>query len=164
MTRALWEWSFGDSLVQFRSAVDRLFESMGGEGPWRTGWEETPFPLLAISEDSDQFLIEADLPGVRMDDLEITCLERSLTIRGERKNSGDPEESYERRERPTGSFVRTIDFPADVASTGIRASLEDGILKVMAPKSERAKPRRIEISSPPRSERPAEVKNIEKEK
>lgn len=164
MTRALWDWSFGDSLVQFRSAVDRLFEGLGGEGPWRTGWAETPFPLLAISEDSDQFQIEAELPGVRKDDLEITCLERSLTIRGERKNSGDPEESYERRERPTGSFVRTVDFPADVNAAGIRASLEDGVLRVTAPKAERAKPRRVEILSAPRSSKPAEVKNIEKEK
>ena len=80
-------------------------------------------------------------------DLEITCLERNLTLRGERKNSGDPDESYERRERPAGSFVRTIELPSDVDADKVSAALVDGLLRITIPKGERAKPRRIEIKA-----------------
>lgn len=147
MSSARWELGYGDSLTQFRSAVDRLFQSFGGELPWRSGWETFAYPPIALSEEGNRFVVDAELPGVRMKDLEITCLERNLTLRGERKNSGDPDESYERRERPTGSFVRTIEFPSDVDAGKITAALEDGILRITIPKGERARPRRIEIKA-----------------
>jgi len=158
MTRSLWELSTGDSLSQLRSAVDRLFESAGTDTGWRSGWEPMVFPLMSLLEDPDSFQLEAELPGIRMDDMEITCLDRQLSVRGERKKSGDPEESYERRERPTGSFVRTLDLPVEVDAEHITASLEDGILRITIPKSARAKPRRIEISAPPRGSERSEVK------
>jgi HSP20 family protein len=145
MSRVLWDWGYGESLTQFRTAVDRLFESFAGELPRRSGWESFAYPPIALSEEGDRFVVEAELPGVRMNDLEITCLESNLTLRGERKDSGDPEESYERRERPTGSFVRTIELPSDVDAGKVSAALVDGILRITVPKGERAKPRRIEI-------------------
>jgi len=147
MSRVLWDWGYGDSLTQFRSAVDRLFESFAGELPRRSGWESFAYPPIALSEAGDRFVVEAELPGVRMNDLEITCLERNLTLRGERKSSGDPDESYERRERPTGSFVRTIELPSDVDAGKVSAALVDGLLRITVPKGERAKPRRIEIKA-----------------
>jgi HSP20 family protein len=147
MSRVLWDWGYGDSLTQFRSAVDRLFESFAGELPRRSGWESFAYPPIALSEEGDHFVVEAELPGVRMNDLEITCLERNLTLRGERKSSGDPDESYERRERPTGSFVRTIELPSDVDAGKVSAALVDGLLRITVPKGERAKPRRIEIKT-----------------
>ncbi|HLY09249.1 MAG TPA: Hsp20/alpha crystallin family protein [Planctomycetota bacterium] len=163
MTRALWDPGQGDTLSQLRSAVDRLFENVGGDLPWTSGWEPVAFPVMALREDADTFLLEAELPGIRMNDVEITCLDRHVSIRGERKHSGDPDESYQRRERPTGSFVRTIELPVDVDADRISASLEDGILRISIPKSERAKPRRIEITTPSRGADRSVVKDGKKE-
>lgn len=145
MTQALWDWGFGESLSQFRTAVDRLFDTFGGDQPWRTGWEPFAYPPLALSEDSERFHVEAELPGVRLDDLEITCLARTLTLRGKRKSLGEPDEAYEQRERPTGTFVRTIELPTSVRAAEIRATLEDGILRITIPKAEPDRTRRIEI-------------------
>lgn len=164
MTRGLWDWGYGDSLAQFRSAVDRLFENFGvSENSWRIGWESVLFPPLSLAEDEGRFIVEAQLPGVRMKDLEITCLERNLTLRGERKSSGDPEESYDRRERPTGSFVRTLELPSEVDAEKITASLEDGLLTITVPKAEKARPRRIEVKAPAAESRKAGPAQMGKE-
>jgi HSP20 family protein len=146
MTNANWDWTRGGPYTPLRLAVDRLFEDFAGELPWMMkGWRSAPFPKMALSEDIDRFLLEAELPGVRMEDLEITCLDRTLTLRGDRRDPGDPEGSYGRRERPTGIFIRSLELPAEVDDDKITATLEDGVLRILIPKGARAAPRRIDV-------------------
>jgi HSP20 family protein len=96
-------------------------------------------------------VLEAEVPGVRMEDLEITCIDRTLTIRGERPDPEGSDGSYERRERPVGTFLRSVELPEEVDAAKTEAVLEEGILRIRIPKAERAGPRRIEIRSPARA-------------
>jgi HSP20 family protein len=131
--------------------VDRLFETFAGAGlPLGLTWEPELFPAMTAFERGDNFVVEAEVPGVPMDAFEITCLDRSVTVRGERKDPGDPPGAYERRERAVGPFARTVELPADVDAGRTVATLEDGILRITIPKAERARPRKIDIRTPAR--------------
>jgi len=154
MVRSYWDWNWedpsmassewGNPFSRLRTAVDRVFENFG------TGFATgvaTTFPPMNLRETADHYTLEAEVPGLRMDEVEITCSGRELSLRGERKEEGDPEDSYVRRERPTGAFTRTVSLPAEVNADKVTATLEDGILKITVPKSEPAKPRRIEVKS-----------------
>ena len=154
MSSILWNWSAGDPLVRFRSAVDRLFENFGeGQPWWGMTWEPTAFPRMAAADLGDRYLLEVELPGVRMEDLDITCIDRSLTVRGVRKDPAEPADVFERRERPVGTFIRSVELPSDLDATKTGATLEDGILQITIPKSERAAPRRIDIRKSARGTR-----------
>ncbi len=163
MAGMLWNWTAADPMWRFRSAVDRLFETFGeGEEPWRGAWEA--YPRMAAYDVGARYVIEAELPGVRMEDLEITCMDRTLTVRGERSEEEASGESYERRERPAGTFLRTIELPDPVDSGKTEATLEEGILRIAVPKAESASPRRIEIrTSAQRADSTAAAKEQGKE-
>lgn len=124
---------------QLRFAMDRLFSDFAqdmGAAVW---------PPINVWEQRDDFVLESEVPGVKMEQLEITCQGRDLTLRGERKDPGDPQDTYQRKERPMGSFVRSLTLPADLNADEIRATLEDGVLQITIPKAASAKPRRIEV-------------------
>jgi HSP20 family protein len=154
MVRSFWDRNFRDPfagwdnpLTDFRSAMDRLLEDFSRGLPL-LGWGSdlsTAYPPVNLSEDADRFLIETELPGVTLSDLEVVCQGQTLTLRGERKESTEPEGAYERRERPTGAFVRTMTLPADVDADKIEATFEDGVLLVTVPKAAEAKARKIEV-------------------
>jgi len=160
MLRPLWDWTWGspaegtrtwewsDPYSQFRSSIDRLIDDFGKGLPMGGGWGSglrTSYPPICLWEDHERYTVEAELPGVSMGDLEITCTGRNLTLRGERKDAGDPEEIYQRSERPTGTFARMIELPGDVEADKVNATLKDGILEITVPKSPEARPRRIEV-------------------
>jgi HSP20 family protein len=100
---------------------------------------------MNLSETADHYTLEAEVPGLRLDQVEITCSGHDLTLRGERKGEGEDEESYVRRERPAGSFMRAVTLPSELDADKVTATLEDGILEIIVPKSASAKPRRIEV-------------------
>jgi HSP20 family protein len=113
--------------------------ALGGSSP---AWA----PALDISERKDAYLITVELPGVKMDDLQITVEDRLLTIQGERHVTNDSsEEQYHRIERRYGAFRRSITLPAHVVAEGVEASFEDGVLQIVVPKAEEAKPKRIQV-------------------
>lgn len=102
-------------------------------------------PPANLREDPDALYLELELPGLRLEDLEITTLGRQLTIRGERADPGDPPEAYLRRERPVGGFARTLDLPYEIDRDGVQAVLEDGVLEIVLPKAAEARPKRIAV-------------------
>src|SRR5262245_42394812 len=140
MVMSPWDWNGGrDPYRQLRSAMDRLFSEFAQDYPvWGTGGAAV-WPPINVWEENDRFILEAEVPGVKMDQLEITCQGRDLTLRGERRDPGDPQETYQRRERFTGSFIRSLTLPADIDADKIRASLEEGVLQITIPKAESAK-------------------------
>jgi len=103
-------------------------------------------PALDISERKDAYLVTVELPGLKPEDLDITMEDGLLTIKGERQfTSESSEQQYHRVERSYGAFRRAITLPAHVMAEGIQASFEDGVLQILVPKAEEAKPKRIQV-------------------
>jgi HSP20 family protein len=103
-------------------------------------------PALDISERKDAYLVTVELPGVKLDDLQITLEDSLLTIQGERHVTNDTsEQQYHRIERRYGAFRRSITLPAHVMADTVEASFEDGVLQILVPKAEEAKPKRIQV-------------------
>ena len=103
-------------------------------------------PALDISERKDAYLVTVELPGLKSEDLDITMEDGLLTIQGERQFTQESsEQQFHRVERRYGAFRRSITLPAHVTAEGIQASFEDGVLQILVPKAEEAKPKRIQV-------------------
>jgi len=131
-----------------RIQMDSLFaHALGLHGQWQSATgASTPAwaPALDIAERKDAYLVAVELPGVKLDDLEITLEDGLLTIQGERQFTGESsEEQFHRVERSSGAFRRAITLPAHVMADEVEASMEDGVLRIVVPKAEEAKPKRI---------------------
>jgi HSP20 family protein len=106
------------------------------------------FPLVNVTEDANAYYVRAELPGVKTDELEISVTGETLTLSGERKLSEESEKaSYHRREREAGSFSRVISLPTRLDVDKVKAQAEDGVLTVVLPKAESAKPRQIAVKA-----------------
>jgi HSP20 family protein len=103
-------------------------------------------PALDISERKDAYLVTVELPGLKPEDLDITMEDGLLTIQGERQITAESsEQQFHRVERRYGAFRRSITLPAHVMAEGIQASFEDGVLELLVPKAEEAKPKHIQV-------------------
>ena len=104
-------------------------------------------PAVDIKEEDDRYLLHADIPGVKPEDIEITMENGQLSIRGERKREEKEEkEGYRRVERQHGVFARRFALPEDADAEAISAHGEHGVLEVVIPKRAEAKPKRIEVT------------------
>ncbi len=105
-------------------------------------------PAVDIEEDESRFTIQADLPGVREEDIEITVHEGTLVLSGKREHSKEEERDGSiYRERRVGTFCRQFRLGSHVAQDGIEASYNDGVLTVVLPKKQEVLPRQIPISA-----------------
>ena len=103
-------------------------------------------PAADISETDKEYLIKAELPAVKKDDVEVTVQDGVITIKGERRpEKSDKDEKQHRIESFYGSFSRSFSLPADVDESGIRAESRDGVLLVHLLKAEVQQPKAIEI-------------------
>ncbi len=103
-------------------------------------------PLVDISEDDKEYLVKAELPEIRKEDVKLTVQDNVLTISGERKSEKEEKtKKYHRIERAYGNFMRSFTLPEDADGAKVAAEYKDGILKVHVPKSEKAKPKSIEV-------------------
>jgi HSP20 family protein len=118
----------------------------GNDRAMTTAWA----PALDISERKDAYLVTVELPGIEADDLQITMEDGLLTIQGERQFAQESsEQQFHRVERRYGAFRRSITLPAQVQADQIEASFDNGVLEVMVPKAEEAKPKRIRVRPGP---------------
>lgn len=105
-------------------------------------------PLVDIKEEPDRFLIKADIPGVKPEDIEVTMENGALTIRGERSaEKEEKKEGYHRIERSRGSFYRRFAMPDSADADHIKAQGKDGVLEIEIPKRAVLKARKIEVKS-----------------
>ncbi len=103
-------------------------------------------PLVDITEDDKEYLIKADLPEVKKEDVKLTVQDDVMSISGERKYEKEEKgKKYHRIERAYGSFMRSFTLPEDADGSKVSAEYKDGVLKVHLPKSEKAKPKSIEV-------------------
>ena len=145
---ALSRWDPFRDLLQVQDELNRLFGrtygGRAGDSVSAGGWA----PSIDIHETPDAFVIDADLPGVRHEDVEISVEDGTLTLRGERSTSSEiSDESYHRVERRYGAFFRSIALPSAIKDDAIEASYDNGVLTITVPKAEQAKPRRIEVKA-----------------
>ena len=109
----------------------------------RDGWT----PAVDVRETEDAYLVDAELPGLTKDDVNVTFNEGVLTISGERKlEEKTAEEGYRRVERRYGSFSRAFNLTHEVDTENVKASFKDGLLSISVPKREQVKPRAIKIN------------------
>ena len=137
-------------LRSLQDEVNRLFSSSfsrGGGGDnelMRGAWN----PSVDIYENNDQIVLEAELPGMSPDDVNISIENNVLTLHGERKfEKKDERDNFHRIERSYGSFTRSFTLPPTVSSENVDAVFENGVLRLTLAKREEAKPRRIEIKA-----------------
>jgi HSP20 family protein len=103
-------------------------------------------PLVDITEDDKEYLIKADLPEVKKEDVKLTVQDDVMSISGERKYEKEEKgKKYHRVERAYGSFMRSFTLPEDADGSKVSAEYKDGVLNVHLPKSEKAKPKSIEV-------------------
>ncbi len=103
-------------------------------------------PTVDISETDGEYVIKAELPDVKKEDVKITLEDGVLTLTGERRQEKEEKSTkYHRVERSYGSFVRSFSLPDLIDETKVKAEYRDGMLNLHLPKSEKAKPRAIEV-------------------
>jgi len=131
---------------RIRQGLDVLSRNMLSDG--RVTMPATVFPPLNIYETKDELILKAELPGVKVEDLDISLEGDTLTIQGQRKPTEENEKtSYHRREIEAGSFSRALTLPIKVDPDKISAKLADGILTITLQKADEIKPRHIKIST-----------------
>jgi len=128
-----WQASRGYPVSRLRNEVDRVFGDFLGEGLWlggRLGLRERSFPAVNVWEDEEKLQAEAEVPGLKVDDLEFLVKGNELTIKGERRDVEQEGVTYHRRERGTGSFCGVVRLP---------------VVADALPKASSARPRKIEV-------------------
>ena len=147
-------------LRTLQEEVNRLFSTnltraFGDEGIGRGAWA----PSVDIYENKDQIVLEAELPGMKQEDFDLSIENNVITLRGERKfEKTDETDNYHRVERSYGAFTRSFTLPQTVSAEGATAEYNNGVLRVTLPKREETKARRIQVSG---SEAGATKKTIE---
>jgi len=137
-----------NSVHGFRNEVDRLFTDVFGQAPaaalaGRVG----AYPALNIWEDAESIHLEAELPGLTLNDIEVVVDDNDLTIKGSRQAPKGEGVGYHRRERGVGSFSRTVRLPVAIDADKVSATLNSGVLLVTLPKAPEARPRKIEVKA-----------------
>ena len=122
--------------------MDRMLENFFA--PTALSQRKRAYPPLNLSEDKDNLYVECELPGVKIEDIDITLTDSTLAIKGELK-PGDGK--HYRRERAAGPFQRVVNLYSDVKRDEIKATLKDGILEIALPKAEEVKPKKIAIKA-----------------
>lgn len=141
-------WDPFKELEEMQTRLSRMFgrppaaKDGGKEDMTVTEWS----PLVDISEDDKEYLVKAELPDIKKEDIKLSVHENVLSISGERKYEKEEKgKKYHRVERAYGSFMRSFTLPEDADATKISAECKEGMLKVHLPKSEKAKPKSIEV-------------------
>ena len=148
MTIVRWE-PFRDLLSQ-QERMNRLFEesargvNRGQEETWAAGaWA----PPVDIFEQGANVVLRAELPGVAPEEVDIRIENNVLTLKGERKVDKDVQrESYHRVERAYGTFTRSFTLPSTVDTANVKADYKDGVLQIVLPKREEARPKQVQIN------------------
>ncbi len=130
-----------------RHELDRLFDSFVERDPFAPVATTRPFPALNIWEDNNRLMVEAEVPGLSLEALEILVQGNELTIKGQRRPAVTESEVYHRRERGTGEFTRFVTLPYEIESEGVEATLKDGVLTIVLPQAEKVRARKIQVKS-----------------
>ena len=141
------KWHPFRELEDLQTRLNRVF----GEVPFRRLEEEPPFfakwtPAVDIQETDKEYLIKADLPDVKKEDVKVELLDGTLTIEGERQQEKEEKgKTFHKIEREYGKFLRRFAMPSEVDASKVQAEFKNGVLNVHLPKSATAKPKAIDV-------------------
>lgn len=130
-------------MERLRGEMDRMFT--GGTSRRTPRFSGAGFPPLNIWEDDTSLYVEAELPGISQEDLEILVVGNQLTVNGERREPVAEQGTWYRRERGYGRFTRTVELPGEIDVDQVSAAFNQGILLITLPKRPELQPRRIEV-------------------
>lgn len=148
-------WNPGRGLIRWNPFKElEEMERRLGQSSLPAMWRRLPMeemgwaPAIEVYEKEDKFVIKAELPGMKEEDIDVSVEGETLTITGERKAESEvKEENYYLCERSYGSFSRAIALPSGVDAKKIGASYEDGVLEVTLPKTAEVKPKKIAVAA-----------------
>ena len=141
-----------DPFRELEDVSDRLNQMFHRSTPARTNGKETMIvadwaPSVDVSETEGEYQIKAEIPDVKKEDVKVTLEDGVLTIQGERKQEKEVKgKRYHRVERSYGRFARSFTLPDVIDEEKVKAEFKDGILNLALPKSEKAKPKAIEVT------------------
>ena len=146
---ALTRWDPFKEMDDLQRRLGSIF-GLAQRTPGTTGKEEMTvaqwLPLVDITEDDKEYLIKAELPEVKKDEVKVTVENGVLTLSGERKfEKEENNKRYHRVERAYGSFTRSFTVPDDADDSKVSAEFKDGVLTVRLAKSEKARPKSIDV-------------------
>ena len=147
-------------LRTLQEEVNRLFtgsmpRGFDDEGMARGAWS----PSVDIYENKEQIVLEAELPGMKREDFDLSVENNVITLRGQRQfEKKDESDNYHRVERAYGSFTRSFTLPNTVTAEGANAEYKNGVLRITLPKREETKARRIEVKGECDASRTIEAK------
>jgi HSP20 family protein len=147
--QSLTRWDPFAEMADLRREMDHIFGEFFGRTPSSMAATEAMWsPLVDIHETKDSFLLMAELPGVKQEDVEVSVEGDTLTLKGERKRETEvKEDQYHRIERSYGRFERSILLPSVVDPNRVKATYRDGVLEIQLPKKEEAKPKAVKIEA-----------------
>jgi len=128
-----------------RGELDRVFDAFGRGGRGLTFPNTRSMPAVNVWEDDGHIFVEAEVPGMKMENLNVEVLGRELRLTGSRTTEHEEGVNFHRRERAHTTFTRTLALDTEVDANKVRAVLKDGVLTITLPKAETAKARRIEV-------------------
>lgn len=139
-------WTIFDELESFQADMNRLLATAEESQSARRA--RAAYPPLNVWASQDGLVVEAEVPGVEPQDVEVSVEGDELSLRGKVNGTPLPDgEAYLRRERPAGEFLRTLQLPFRANSAAVKATCKNGILRISVPRSEEDKPRKIAIES-----------------
>ena len=145
----LTRWSPWKELEDMEKRLSTIFgrSPMGTDGEKKEAISVTEWsPLVDISEDDKEYLVKAEIPEMKKEDIKINVHDDVLTVSGERQYEKEEKgKKYYRVERAYGSFMRSFALPENADGSKISAEYKDGVLKIHLPKSEQAKKKAIEV-------------------
>jgi len=152
-------WRPGWGIIPWRpfrelEALEQRFDDIFGRPFLPSIWRRIPIeergwaPAIEVFEKEDKFVVKADVPGIKTEDIDISVVGDILTIKGEKKAETEvKEEDYYCCERSYGSFYRSIALPSNIDANKIEANYEDGVLEVSLPKAPEVKPKKVAVSA-----------------
>ena len=132
---------------ELRRQMDRLFEDYGSGSVRPPMTFRAAYPALNVWDAGDTLCVEAEIPGVGRENIEVYAVGNELTLKGRRTPLGGDNLTVHRQERAYGEFTRVVALPAEVNPDKVEAVLKDGVLHVRLPKAEQARPRKIALQT-----------------
>ncbi len=149
----LFQWRPIRELERELEEIERRFEEIFGRPFFPVAWKRAPVrrawsPPVEVFEKENEFVIRAELPGMKKEEIDISITGDTLTIKGERKMEEEvKEENYYLCERCYGAFERSITLPTEIDIDRATASYENGVLEIRLPKAPKVVPKRLEIKA-----------------
>jgi HSP20 family protein len=130
--------------AQLSRQMDRMLEGFFEDAPAQRPYSAR-YPGINLWEDGESAWVEAELPGLKIEDIDVLISGNELTINGERKLDGYDSATWQRRERAEGRFSRTVTLPWEIDADKVEAHLQDGVLSVKLPKCESCRPKKVKV-------------------